>query len=48
MEPITIVLISYSLTLTVTITSVYYIGNNLTNTIHDEIGKLRSKFHIFI
>jgi hypothetical protein len=48
MEPITIAIFSYSLTLTLTITTAYYISNKVGHSIYGEIGKLRSKSHIFI
>ena len=48
MEPVTIVIVSYSITLLTTIISSYYVSSYLGDKVYDEIGKLRSVVHIFI
>jgi hypothetical protein len=48
MEPVTIVIVSYSITLLSTIISSYYVSSYLGDKVYDEIGKLRSVVHIFI
>jgi len=48
MEPVTIVIVSYSITLLSTIISSYYVSSYLGDKVYDEIGKLRSVIHIFI
>ena len=48
MEPITIVIISYSITIATTVVSTYYISSYLGDKVYNEIGKLRSVVHIFI
>jgi hypothetical protein len=48
MEPVTIVIVSYSITLLTTIVSSYYVSSYLGDKVYDEIGKLRSVVHIFI
>lgn len=48
MEPITIVIVSYSITIVTTIVSSYYVSSYLGDKVYDEIGKLRSVVHIFI
>lgn len=48
MEPVTIVIISYSITIVTTIVSSYYVSSYLGDKVYDEIGKLRSVVHIFI
>jgi len=48
MEPVTIVIVSYSITLLTTIISSYYVSSYLGDKVYDEIGKLRSVIHIFI
>jgi hypothetical protein len=48
MEPVTIVIVSYSMTLLSTIISSYYVSSYLGDKVYDEIGKLRSVVHIFI
>ena len=48
MEPFTIVIVSYSITIVTTIVSSYYVSSYLGDKVYDEIGKLRSVVHIFI
>ena len=48
MEPVTIVIVSYSITIVTTIISSYYVSSYLGDKVYDEIGKLRSVIHIFI
>ena len=48
MEPVTIVIVSYSITLLTTIISSYYVSSYLGDKVYDEICKLRSVVHIFI
>jgi|14_taG_2_1085336.scaffolds.fasta_scaffold307723_2 hypothetical protein len=48
MEPVTIVIVSYSITIVTTIVSSYYVSSYLGDKVYDEIGKLRSVVHIFI
>ena len=48
MEPVTIVVVSYSITIVTTIVSSYYVSSYLGDKVYDEIGKLRSVVHIFI
>jgi len=48
MEPVTIVIVSYSITLLTTIVSSYYVSSYLGDKVYNEIGKLRSVVHIFI
>ena len=48
MEPVTIVIVSYSITIVTTIISSYYVSSYLGDKVYDEIGKLRSVVHIFI
>ena len=48
MEPVTIVIVSYSITLLTTIISSYYVSSYLGDKVYDELGKLRSVVHIFI
>ena len=48
MEPVTIVIVSYSITLLTTIISSYYVSSYPGDKVYDEIGKLRSVIHIFI
>lgn len=48
MEPVTIVIVSYSITLLTTIISSYYVSSYIGDKVYDEIGKLRSVVHIFI
>ena len=42
MEPVTIVIVSYSITIVTTIVSSYYVSSYLGDKVYDEIGKLRS------
>jgi len=48
MEPVTIVIVSYSITIVTTIVSTYYVSSYIGDKVYDEIGKLRSVVHIFI
>ena len=48
MEPVTIVVVSYSITIVTTIVSSYYVSSYLGDKVYNEIGKLRSVVHIFI
>ena len=48
MEPVTIVIVSYSITIVTTIISSYYVSSYLVDKVYDEIGKLRSVVNIFI
>ena len=48
MEPVTIVIVSYSITIVTTIVSSYYVSSYLGDKVYNEIGKLRSVVHIFI
>lgn len=48
MDPVTIVIVSYSITIVTTIVSSYYVSSYLGDKVYDEIGKLRSVVHIFI
>ena len=48
MEPVTIVIVSYSITIVTTIISSYYVSSYLGDKVYDEIGKLRSVVHIFM
>jgi hypothetical protein len=48
MEPVTIVIVSYSITIVTTIISSYYVSSYIGDKVYDEIGKLRSVVHIFI
>ena len=48
MEPVTIVIVSYSITIVTTIVSSYYVSSYLGDKVYVEIGKLRSVVHIFI
>ena len=48
MEPITIITVCYTLTLTTTFISSYYISNYIGEALYNKMVKLRSSVDIFI